>query len=840
MFEKEMLKRHWPIFMVLGLVTSCTDPAASPLAPEQRAQPITGRSSAVPTTSTTAMDPALRAAEIATIQADADAIYSAERDASGAARFVHSAQRFEATIDTSSVRVRSMESNGWDLSLRTTGIGCEGNVEKNFTKNAGKISGNRVEISKGNVREWYVNGPLGLEQGFTLLKAPSCPGTKIVTIAVDGSVVAKVVDEDKLGRGRAAAFMNAQGAVVARYTDLFVKDATGRRVPAWLSSAEGGFSLHVDDASAEYPLVIDPLVAVEQSKLVTSDGAAGDLVGTSVAVSGDTALVGAPRATIGGVVQGAVYVFNRNGGVWTEQQKFTASGSLNFGGAVALSGDIALVGARNGNGGAYVFVRSGGVWAEQQKLYGSDLIGDEQFGSAVAVFGDTAIVGAGRANFITGAAYVFTQSNGVWTEQQKLTASDGAGADYFAESAISLVGDTALIGAYGNIGSAYVFTRSMGVWTETQKLNGSDSVSKVFGYAVALSTDTALVGAYTTPIGGQPAVGAAYVFTPVMGVWTETQKLTASDGAASDLFGISVALAGDTALVGTYQTDIGANADQGSAYVFTRNMGTWTEQVKVTASDGAAGDFFAYAVALDGNTALVGARRDGIGGNVFQGSAYVFALGYGNGDTCTTATQCASGSCVDGVCCDAVCGDGDLSDCQACSVAMGAAVNGVCGPVVTGIECRASAGACDVAETCDGVSNTCPADALAMAGVKCRVSVAECDAVETCDGSAMDCPVDDSLPNGSPCTGGRCLEGVCTNGGSSSSSSSGAGGSESSSGSGGTGGRGDPRETGSCACRYAGQSEETSPFFAGIAGIVLGARIMTRRRRSRLRAQTSR
>jgi len=386
---------------------------------------------------------------------------------------------------------------------------------------------------------------------------------------------------------------------------------------------------------------------VEQ-KVTASDGAAGDNLGMSVTLSGDTALVGAPCYDNGmNADQGSAYVFTRSGSIWNLQQKLTASdGSANdyFGWSVALSGDTALVGANGDSIGAnqyqgsvYVFVRSGSTWSQQTKLTASDGAAGEQFGNSVALSGDTALVGAifdtVGSNGSQGSAYVFTRSGTSWSQQAKLSASDGAANDQFGNS-VTLSGDTALIGAVGGNtyqGSAYVFTRSGTAWSQQAHLTASDGAAgDRFGTSVALSGDTALVGVLGHTVGVNAGQGSAYVFTRSGSTWNLQQKLTASDGAADDWFGSSVALSGDTALVGAEGDSIGANQYQGSAYIFSRSGITWSQQAKLTASDGAANDHFGYSVALSGDTALVGAVSDDVGANVDQGSVYFYQQTFGD------------------------------------------------------------------------------------------------------------------------------------------------------------------------------------------------------------------
>jgi len=227
--------------------------------------------------------------------------------------------------------------------------------------------------------------------------------------------------------------------------------------------------------------------------------------------------------------------------------------------------------------------------------------------------------------------FVRPAGTSMWTEQAKLTASDGMAGDGLGFS-IAIDGDTIVMGAYaddenGNIdsGSAFVFTRTGTVWTEQAKLTASDGAANdLFGNSVAIDGDTIVVAALWHD-GNSTDVGKAYVFTRNATTWTEQAKLTASDGAASDQFGSSVSIAGDTVIVGAWQDDDNG-ADSGSAYIYTRTETTWTEQAKLTSSDALAGDQFGGTVAIEGDTILVGAHRDDDNalGIFASGSIYVF------------------------------------------------------------------------------------------------------------------------------------------------------------------------------------------------------------------------
>jgi len=361
--------------------------------------------------------------------------------------------------------------------------------------------------------------------------------------------------------------------------------------------------------------------ATEEQKLIAAlDGAANDDFGNSVSVYGDTAVIGAYGDDVG---KGSAYVFTRSGSTWTQQAKLNESdGEVNdlFGVSVSVYGDTAVIGAmgdNNSRGSAYVFTRSGSTWIQQAELKASDGAASDDFGVSVSVYGDTAVIGAWSDDGEKGSAYVFTRSGSTWTQQAKLNASDGARYDEFGVS-VSVYGDTAVIGAdeLVNNGSAYVFTRSGSTWTQQAELNASNgAIYDRFGFSVSVYGDTAVIGT----LWNNDHKGSAYVFTRSGSTWTQQAELNASDGASNDFFGISVSVYGDIAVIGANDDDVG----NGSAYVFTRSGSTWTQQAKLNASDGAASDDFGVSVSVYGNTAVIGA----LGDDRNKGSAYVFSLG---------------------------------------------------------------------------------------------------------------------------------------------------------------------------------------------------------------------
>jgi len=369
-----------------------------------------------------------------------------------------------------------------------------------------------------------------------------------------------------------------------------------------------------------------------EDKLTASDGTESDNFGSSVAIFGNTAIVGASADSRLPFISGSAYLFDTTTG--TQTAKLTASDGTegdSFGGSVAISGNTAIVGARfhdenipfNGlgsRGSAYLFDTTTGT--QTAKLTASDGAATDLFGGSVAISGNTAIVGAhldddnGNSS---GSAYLFDTTTG--TQTAKLTASDGAAGDRFGRS-VAMFGNTVIVGARQDAdnglfsGSAYLFNTTTG--TQIAKLTASDGTEgDIFGSSVAIFGNTAIVGAAGDDDNGERS-GSAYLFDTTTG--TQIAKLTASDGAASDLFGRSVAIFGNTAIVGAWRDDDNGR-DSGSVYLF--NTTTGTQIAKLTASDGTEGDIFGSSVAIFGNTAIVGAAGDDDNGER-SGSAYVF------------------------------------------------------------------------------------------------------------------------------------------------------------------------------------------------------------------------
>lgn len=499
------------------------------------------------------------------------------------------------------------------IAMHLARIGREGSLLPASEPEPPVRVGSRVEYRRGSnaLTEWYVNGPLGLEQGFTFEARPVGVGRLVLELAVADGVEPRLASDGNVDLYRVGA-SEGMAVPVGRYSGLHVKDARGRALEARLEVAGGAIAIAVDDSTATYPLVVDPNLLLQQSLQAPSGGQFGYIV----AIDGDTAAV----AAIGvGGENGAVYIYVRGGTGWPSQPTQTINGAAGdqFGLGLGLSGNTLFVGAPN-NSRTYIYTRtqSGSPFVQLPTLLiPHDVVVGDYFGSKIAVVGETVLIGASSKNNSAGSAYVFGNSSGTWQEEQELVAFDAiANAGFGWNVALSSDGSTALIGAPGfNIpqGAAYVFSRPTGQATFNvpgTKLTGG-LAGNGFGDAVAMSgSTTAFVGAPT-----DQSTGAVYVFNFNSSSWQQIQALP---GASGDQFGNSLAFSGTTLLVG-------APGNQ-AATVVTDGMGVWSEQLRL--SQGTAG--FGQSVALTGTTSLsavVGAAVDSQPSN--PGAAFIFGVG---------------------------------------------------------------------------------------------------------------------------------------------------------------------------------------------------------------------
>jgi len=557
------------------------------------------------------------------------------------------AQALRTDFTQQGVEVRSGQAR-WRIALDAYGYGDR--LER-VVEALPQSRANRVEYQRGTLVEWYVNGPVGLEQGFTLRAPPASagsgtrdrghgikdtghgiPNSSALTIALEiaGDLTATAdssTEANKAARAEGLTLRDNHGQAVLRYTGLTAHDATGRELAAWLELGKEELRLRVNDAGARYPVVVDPFV--QQAVLTSSDSANGDQLGYAVAYSSDgaTIVAGAP---FNNPNQGALYVFVMPAGGWAATSTFTAKLTASS----ALSGDALL--------GSSVGVSTNG-------------------GIIVAGGPDTNGVNASK-NF-QGAAYVFVEPGTGWvnaTQTAMLTASDGAKNNYLGTSVgISSDGVAIVAGAPGAAisshpgqGAAYVFVMPGSGWvnaTETAKLTASDGAPfDALGASVGMSTggNNVVAGALNASIGSNSGQGAAYVYSMPGTGWasaTETGKLTASDGAPFDALGSAVGISNDstTIVAGAPNATIGANSDQGAAYVFTMPGAGWgsaTETAKLTnTTTGGTGVLLGASVGVNSNGSTVAAGAPGY--NSMTGAVDVFVEPGSGWATTTTYTN---------------------------------------------------------------------------------------------------------------------------------------------------------------------------------------------------------
>jgi hypothetical protein len=523
-------------------------------------------------------------------------------------------------------------------------------------------SADRVSYARGALREWWANGPLGLEQGFDIARRPAGSGALTLSLAVSGSV--------RIDYGTVL----LPGGL--RYAGLQATDARGRSLRAWLQVRGGRVLVRVDDRGARYPVRIDPIV--EQAELDASDGVGcsgdcGDRFGYSVATSGNTVVVGSPFHEANSQVHsGAVYVFEMKEGGWasaTQTAELTDAalgGHVELGYSVAISsdGDTIVAGAPagseiagngvNSQGTVDVFTTSGN-WTSTStpaaKLTVStpeSTLGGE-LGWSVAISGTTIVAGApyDPTSPSDGVAYVFNEPPGGWSGPQnqaaELTEHEPPNEEDEFGWSVGISGNTIVVGApkYApgghEHGAAFVFT---GPWsgnqTQTASLTANDadpSSSDDLGISVGISGNTIVAGAPFHTVGSNTGQGSAYIFVmPTTGPWmstTQTAELTASDGQPGDDLGWSVAISGNEIVAGAQARQIGEHDHQGAAYVWTEPSGGWVttsaDTTELTAGDGSTDDNLGESVAVSGTTVVAGAPRHYASSSTEDhGAAYVF------------------------------------------------------------------------------------------------------------------------------------------------------------------------------------------------------------------------
>lgn len=559
------------------------------------------------------------------------------------------------SMSFSRVGVR-LSSGATDVRLALEAYG-RGSTLRRVAPVAPRARANRVDYRHAGIDEWYANGPLGLEQGFDVGSRPrGGDGTLTLSLALSGDVHARL---------QAGGVLLSGPNDTLRYAGLRATDAHGHTLRSWLELARGRLLIRVDDRGATYPLRIDPFL--QQAELSAEHGAEGDELGWSVAVSENTIVAGAPFHKVGTHErQGAVYVFTKPASGWvnaTQTAELTASDGEEgdrLGSSVAISGDTIVAGApfhkveaNTEQGAVYVFTKPASGWAnaiQTAKLTAAEGEDGQGLGWSVAASGETVVAGApGTEEFIEnqpGAAYVFTKPATGWahaTQTAELTAAEGRDEAAFGTS-VALSENTIAVGAVNagehEEGAAYVYTKPVSGWataTQTAELIASNGApGDELGRSVATSGETVVAGAPRHKVVENARQGAVYVYAMPATGWVnapQTAVLTASDGLAEDSLGGSVAISGDTIVAGAIGHPAhpgageGAELEAGAAYVFAEPASGWTnasQSGELDATEGIRGSLLGFSVAIDGGTVAAGAPGRTLGANGHQGLVYTF------------------------------------------------------------------------------------------------------------------------------------------------------------------------------------------------------------------------
>lgn len=499
------------------------------------------------------------------------------------------------------------------------------------------------------------------------------------------------------------------------------------------------------------------LMAIELAELIPDMPEGDGNFGISTALEGDVAVVGMRRVHPFTGGRGGAYVFLRQGALWSQQAALKAWNSQpyddNFGVSVAIRAGTIAVGAPGDlptdSGRVLTFVQSGATWVDDAEIKASDGLESRDLGRSLALSGDTLLVGDGGSD-TAGAAYVFVRSGGVWSQEARLVAAN----EVSFGTAVALSGDTAAVRAASGV---YVFVRAAGAWSQQAKLD-------VQATNLTLDGDTLLLG------GHYPKV-----FTRTGGAWNMEAELPPPQSVGWEDFGVTVALDGDRALVGT---GLEAVTDSRFAYVFRRQSGVWAAEATAAVKPKFPYACLGCAVAISGDKLLLGAPGESAP-NLSSGAVFALQLvpGLAGDAPCTQPASCASGFCSDGVCCDALC----AGTCMACSAAKkGGGTDGVCEPIAAGTdpddECVARpAASCGTTGVCDGKGacqrypdgtpcddgDACTSGEVCAQGA-CTGKRRACDPPDAChlpgvcDGQTGECVYALANPSDPVCNGGGC------------------------------------------------------------------------------------
>lgn len=587
---------------------------------------------------------ALSEADLSGLQASFEQARFAAQPEGASLRLQNHPGQLTADLDGRNMTVRPFHGT-WSWGLELSSFGFDGALQDVAERAAMNAKGNRVTYTwTANLEEWFINDARGIEHGYTLRTRPSAgeaAGPLTFELNVLGGLRPEIVSD-----ARGVRFLDESGACAMTYTGLTVIDATGATMDSHFAPRGQGLTLTIDESDAVYPLTIDPVIQLAYLK--ASNPGNNSQFGSALAVSGNTAVIGAPiessnstgvngnQDNSNAYASGAAYVFVRTGCNWTQQAYLKASNTNSidrFGSAVAISGSRIVVGAAresssatnvNGNqwdnsmenaGAAYVFVRNGNTWSQEAYLKASNTEAGDRFGTAVAISGDLIAVGApmeGGANHgvngwqgsnlfpAAGAAYVYKRINGVWTWQLYLKASNPNPGDEFGAQ-LAMDGTTIAIAA------RLEDSNSKGV-----NQNGANNSA--------------------------PNSGAVYIFEEQGQQWAQAAYLKASNTDTEDRFGNAVAVSGETVVVAAAYEDSaaqGVNGDaadnsaeySGAAYVFSKTGGVWAQQAYLKASNSETFDGFGTSVAISGERLIVGSVAEDSGASGINGDQLDNSMG---------------------------------------------------------------------------------------------------------------------------------------------------------------------------------------------------------------------
>lgn len=542
--------------------------------------------------------------------------------------------------DKSGVHIYPFSENSaeWSLQLQLQQL-RRGGDSRRFEPTAPEASRNRVEYRYEDLREWYINQNGGLEQGLTIDRRFSGGDDPLQIDFCMNTTLDGIIKND----GRDAAFHDKSGQSVLNISNLVVKDANGRALPAIMQIKEKTLSFLVDDAHATYPIVIDPTIWCEEAKLLPFASTPGDVFGTSISVSGSTLVAGAPhnRYVGSGTTPGraVVFVYNPSTQGWLQHAILTSPNGNNgeaFGYTVRIDGDMIAVSAPlrdvNGvsrSGAVDIFTRSGNNWLYQQTLTAFDGIQfdgvtNSEFGIGLDLHGGTIVIGAPQANGAignSGAAYVYIYNGSSWVFQAKLSIPAGGYGDALGIS-VALQNDRIILGAPNAsgtggqpTGAAYIFERSGGLWSFITKIIPPDgNPNGGFARNIAIDGDIIAIGTFVLPAQTlATGFGATYIYSrDAMNPnnWPLEQELLAESG---ENIGFGISLEGDTLVTSSFY-DVGQGAS-----IYQKIGASWTKTARLNGYN----NQFGISATLNEDRIAVGASSDADGGTD-AGAVYIF------------------------------------------------------------------------------------------------------------------------------------------------------------------------------------------------------------------------